>query len=210
MYSVPEQAGAVLDAVAGAVLRVEGRPPVILVDGPSGAGKSSLADLLIRVWPCAGPGRAAPRLIRMDDLYPGWNGLEQGSAALGCELLAPLRESRTGRWRCWDWAAGRPTEWHRLDADAPLVVEGCGTLARANVALADLAIWLVADDPLRKQRALTRDGRAFETHWDQWQRDFDRYAVRERPRTNAGLVLDVTDWPISTERGASPAANVVS
>src|SRR4051794_34095510 len=78
--------------------------PVILIDGPSGAGKSSLADRLLAAWPAEG----RPRLVRMDDLYPGWDGLDAGSAALGRDLLEPLRTSGTGSWERWDWAADRP------------------------------------------------------------------------------------------------------
>ena len=81
-------------AVAGAVdaASAEGRTPIILIDGPSGAGKSSLADRLLAVWPAAG----RPRLVRMDDLYPGWDGLDAGSEAVGRDLLEPLRVSGTG------------------------------------------------------------------------------------------------------------------
>lgn len=178
--------------------------PVVLIDGPSGAGKSSLADLLLADW----PGDLAPRLVRMDDLYPGWGGLDAASEAVGTDLLVPLRASGAGRWRRWDWASDAPAEWHTVDGDAPLIVEGCGTLARANAQLADLALWLDADDALRKERALARDGLSFATHWDQWQHDFERYLARERPREHASLVLDVTDWPLAAARLAARRTNV--
>jgi hypothetical protein len=183
-------------AVRTAVSAAGGRAPVVLVDGPSGAGKSSLADLLMREWPAAG----VPRLVRMDDLYPGWDGLDAGSAALGRELLLPLHRTGTGRWRRWDWVAERPADWVEVSGSEPLIVEGCGTLARANVAAADLALWLDADDTLRKRRALDRDGETFAVNWDRWQAEFDAYLVRERPRESAALLLDVTDWPLGTPR----------
>lgn len=194
------------DAVQRAIRDAAARqaPPVVLIDGPSGAGKSSLADLLVSDW----PGDETPRLVRMDDLYPGWGGLDAGSAAVRHDLLLPLRASGTGRWRAWDWAADAPAGWHTVDGSAPLIVEGCGTLAGGNVPLADLALWLDADDALRKERALARDGLSFATHWDQWQRDFDGYVERERPRDNASLVLDVTDWPLGTARQRALRANV--
>jgi hypothetical protein len=194
------------DAVQRAIRDAAARQaaPVVLIDGPSGAGKSSLADVLVADW----PGDATPRLVRMDDLYPGWGGLDAGSVAVGRDLLRPLRASGAGRWRQWDWTADAPAGWHAVDGRAPLIVEGCGTLAIANVALADLALWLDADDALRKERALARDGLSFATHWDQWQHDFERYVERERPRDNASLVLDVTDWPLDTARQRALRANV--
>lgn len=198
-FSGPEAEAVLWTAVTAAVAQAPGRAPVVLIDGPSGAGKSSLADLLIAEWPFDG----APRLVRMDDLYPGWGGLDAASDALGRELLAPLRVAGHGRWRRWDWAEDRPAEWHAVHGIQPLVVEGCGTLAGANAANADLRLWLDAEDTLRKRRALARDGLAFEAHWDQWQHDFERYLEREHPRDNADLVLDVTEWPLMV-RGSSP------
>lgn len=190
---------------AVAEARTTGHTPVVLIDGPSGAGKSSLADLLVGDWPAEG----SPRLVRMDDVYPGWDGLDAASAAIGRELLEPLRASGAGRWRRWDWAADAPAEWHEVRGDDPLVVEGCGTLAEHNARAADLALWLDAEDALRKSRALARDGLGFELHWDQWQDEFDRFVARERPRSRAGLVLDVTDWPIGAVRAGAFGANVV-
>lgn len=183
-----------LHAVRQAVRRARGRAPLILIDGPSGAGKSRLADALLMRAP-AGAGAPA-RLVRMDDLYPGWHGLDAGSAAVGRTLLRPLRAGATGGWRRWDWGAQRHTAWNVVGGHAPVVVEGCGSMAAANVRLADLTVWLDADEGLRKRRALARDGATFERHWDEWQRQFVRYAARERPRASAGLVLDVSGWSL--------------
>lgn len=177
---------AVVEAADAA--RARSRTPVILIDGPSGAGKSSLADRLLAGWPAAG----RPRLVRMDDLYPGWDGLDAGSAALGRDLLEPLRASGTGHWERWDWAADRPAGRVIVAGPEPLIVEGCGTLSRANAALADLTVWLEADDVLRKQRALARDGETFALEWDRWQAEFDRFVAREHPVAHARLVLDVS------------------
>lgn len=178
-------ATAVSDAVAAAA---DGRTPIILIDGPSGAGKSTLADLLLATWPAAG----RPRLVRMDDLYPGWDGLHAGSEAVGRDLLEPLRASGTGSWERWDWAAGVPAGRVLVAGPDPLVVEGCGTLSRRNAAVADLTVWLQADDTLRKERALARDGETFAAEWDRWQAQFDRFVASERPREHASLVLDVS------------------
>jgi hypothetical protein len=201
----PEQLPALLAAVADAVESAGDAPPVVLIDGPSGAGKSSLADLLVRRWPAAD----RPRLVRMDDLYPGWDGLLAASGALAADLLEPLAATGRGRWRRWDWAKERPAEWHEVSAPGALIVEGCGTLAAANVRRAHLALWLDADDTLRKTRALDRDGAGFASHWDQWQSEFEEYLAREHPRARADLVLDVTDWPIGSPPRRAPGATVV-
>ena len=193
MEGVLEGAAAVQaleEAVAAAVVaaRSAGRTPVILIDGPSGAGKSSLADRLLDRWPAEG----VPRLVRMDDLYPGWDGLDAGSIAVGRDLLGPLRATGRGTWERWDWDQHRPAERHTVTGGEPLVVEGCGTLSRENASLADLTVWLNADDALRKRRALARDGETFAVEWDRWQAQFNRFVKREHPLQLAGLVLDVT------------------
>ncbi|MFF1572839.1 hypothetical protein ACFVWR_08835 [Leifsonia sp. NPDC058292] len=194
--------GAVTQAVSAA--RDSGRHPIVLIDGPSGAGKSSLADLLVSDWPEDVP----PQLVRMDDVYPGWGGLDAASSAIERDLLAPFRAGAAAGWLRWDWTVGAPAEWNAVSRNRPLIVEGCGTLSRENSQLADLALWLDADDRLRKRRALARDGLSFATHWDQWQHDFERYVLREHPRANASLVLDVTTWPLGVRAGVSDSANV--
>ncbi|WP_348787543.1 ATP-binding protein [Leifsonia sp. NPDC080035] len=204
----PESAAAreaLLAAVRTAIAVPDGETPVILIDGPSGAGKSTLADLLVAEW----PGPAAPTLVRMDDLYPGWDGLDAASEAVAAELLEPLARTGEGRWRRWDWADDRPAEWHPVVGPAPVIVEGCGTLSRVGVAHARLAIWADADDALRKSRALARDGETFAVHWEQWQGEFERYVAREHPRDNATLRVDVTAWPLEGPRERHDGTTVV-
>lgn len=161
--------------------------PVVLIDGPSGAGKSRLADAVVVAWRGANV-----ELVRMDDMYPGWEGLAAASAHLREDLLEPLRSAGTGRWRGWDWAASAPAAWHSVAGGHPLVVEGCGCLTRATAPLADLRVWLGADDDVRKRRALERDAGGFDAHWDLWQRQWEQLVSRESPRTLADLVFDGT------------------
>jgi uridine kinase len=177
----PDQAAAlarILRAAAAA-----GRTPVVLIDGPSGAGKSTLADALIAAWPTveATSASALPQLVRLDDVYPGWNGLDAAVAQLTNRVLRPRRDGERAEWQRYDWSAGMPAEWMRVSAGRPLVVEGCGTLAAANAGLSDVRVWLDAEDGVRKDRALARDGASFGAHWDQWQRQWVNYCARETP-----------------------------
>ncbi|HWR85363.1 MAG TPA: ATP-binding protein [Rhodoglobus sp.] len=147
----------------------------ILIDGRSGSGKSELAAALAPLL------RA--QLVRLDDLYPGWDGLDEGSAAVPGLL-------RTGRWRQWDWATDRPGAARTVDLGHPLIVEGVGALTGASRALADAAIWVELDAGTRKARALARDGETYAPHWERWAAQEDVLLRRERPRELADLVVD--------------------
>jgi cytidylate kinase len=150
-----------------------GPRPVVLIDGRSGSGKTTLAA---RLAPALGA-----QLVRLDDLYPGWDGLAAGSEHVRDEVLG------RSRWRAWDWAADRPGEWHELDASAPLVIEGAGALSAANRALATLGIWTELDATTRKERALARDGESYAKHWDRWAAQEEVFAAREHPRSLADV-----------------------
>ena len=93
-------------------------------------------------------------------------------------------------WRRWDWEARRPAEWHPVDPDAPIVIEGCGALSRANRELATFAVWIELDREERYRRAMERDGDVFAPHWDRWAVQEHAFYVRERPDLLADVILD--------------------
>jgi uridine kinase len=159
-------------------------PPRILIDGRSGSGKTEFARTLAAGLPGA-------QLVRLDDLYPGWGGLEGGSIAVHTDVLSHFR------WRRFDWATDSLAEWHELDPALPIVVEGCGALSAANRALATLGLWVELDEATRKRRALLRDGDSYAPHWDDWAAQEDVFIARERPRERADAIVDGVD--VTTE-----------
>jgi gluconate kinase len=150
--------------------------PVVLVDGGSGAGKTSLGR---RLAPALGA-----QLVSLDDIYPGWDGLEAGSAAVVTDVL---RSTDPG-WRGWDWRDERAAGWHPVDPDRPLVIEGCGALSRAAREHATFGVWVELDAAERKRRALERDGAAYAPHWDRWARQEAAFWAREHPWELADLI----------------------
>ena len=158
------------------VARVQGVPrPVVLIDGRSGSGKSTLASRVAA--------RLAAQLVRLDDIYPGWSGLDAASRHVHDFVLDPLAP----RWQRWDWTAQAPAEWHLLDPTLPLVVEGCGALSRANLSRASLGVWLELDEPSRRARALGRDTGDFALHWEHWAAQEAAFIARESPQLLATL-----------------------
>ncbi|MDQ1545335.1 MAG: hypothetical protein QOH69_239 [Actinomycetota bacterium] len=158
------------------VAAVSGIRPVILIDGRSGSGKTELATELVFALDA--------QLVRLDDVYPGWGGLEAGSECVRTDILP------ANRWRRWDWVADAPAEWHELDPSRPLIVEGSGSLSRANRELATFGVWVELDEPTRKARALARDGGTYEAHWADWAAQEQRFVDRERPDLLADYVVD--------------------
>lgn len=193
----------VLDAVRALGRNPVGARAVVLIDGPSGAGKSTLADAVVAAW----PGPVPPTLVRLDDVYPGWGGLDAAIDMVGRHVLRARQDGRPAAWRRYDWATASPAEWHTVDPDRPLLIEGCGALARAHAPLSDVRVWLDADDGIRKQRALARDGGGFEAHWDQWQQDWEAYRARDQPERWAGVRL--TGTPLQSDAPAAAEAKAV-
>ena len=144
-----------------AVLAARGRAraTIVLIDGPSGAGKSTFADRLFAAWP--GP---AARLVRLDQVYPGWHGLDPGAAS------AASRSRRLARARCARPLAtvglvGRGSRRDRADAaGSPAHRRGLrrlrGGCRRAHAAV---RVWVTSPDdaaasscPRSRRRRLRR------------------------------------------------------
>ncbi len=158
------------------------RPDIVLVDGRSGSGKTELARAIVQQKP-------ELQLVRMDDLYPGWSGLQAGSQHVHDFVIADA----VRRWQRWDWADDAPAEWHVLDQNRPILIEGCGALSRANRALAAHAVWVELDEPTRRARVLERDGDSWIERWDDWAAQEQDFIDHENPRDLADTVISGTE-----------------
>jgi uridine kinase len=161
----------------------------VLIDGRSGSGKSTLAEQLRLAWDSSA-------VIRLDDIYPGWDGLAWTVDHIRVALLEPRAACRPGRWRSWDWTSGAPANWNDVEPRQRVIVEGVGALTAANRALADLGVWVDTPDFERKRRALLRDGDTYQPHWDRWAAQEEDFIARYDPRS-------VADW-IMTETPCGP------
>ncbi|BEL03016.1 AAA family ATPase [Actinoplanes sichuanensis] len=176
------------EAAARVVAWAAGRPAragsrrVLAVEGRSGAGKTTLARAVAA--------RLGAPLIHMDDLYAGWDGLQQGVTALHDWVLVPLAEDRPAVWRRWDWAAGAYAEEHPVPDAAWLVVEGVGAGGRVLRPYICGLIWVDSPTVIRKRRALDRDGQTYAPHWARWARHEDAFYAAEQVRENADLIIE--------------------
>ncbi len=160
---------------------------MIAIDGPAGSGKTSLAGQ----WheSLQGPDLTVATL-HLDDLYEGWTGLERGlETRLIDQVLRPLATGQVAHWQRYDWDAGAFAEWVELTPPNILILEGCGSGARAYSAYTSLLVWIEAEQQERIARGIKRDGPGVLPHWLSWMdREAAHFAVN-RTRDRADLHL---------------------
>ena len=158
-----------------------GRTRVVAIDGRSGAGKTSLAARLRAEL-------GAPT-VTLEDLYGGWDGLERGIDLLTAEVLEPLSAGRAARVPRYDWVAATWDAPWVLEPPELLIVEGVGAGARRAAVYESVLVWMEVPAPVRKKRALDRDGETFAPHWDAWAAQEDAMLARERTPERAGVII---------------------
>jgi uridine kinase len=164
-----------------------GRTRVLAVDGPAGSGKTTLADA-IRAELAAR--RSGVVVMHMDDVYAGWTGLDDElSDRIQAQILEPLARSEPARWQRYDWHAERFDGWETFAPPDVLVLEGCGSGARAHAAYTTLLVWTEADRDTRIRRGLERDGEQVLPNWLAWM-DLERaHFAANRTRARADIHL---------------------
>ena len=160
--------------------------PIILIDGRAGAGKSTFAEKLQQQL--FKDGESAPRVIHMDAIFEGWDGLSLGADYLVRFILNPLAKGETASWQDWSWVRNERSTWREFSGGTPLIVEGCGSLTERSKTHANIAIWLEASEETRRKRWIER-----ERHLDKFDfwaaQELDFYA-REKSQYLADLLIN--------------------
>ena len=174
-------------------LQESGKLPIVLIDGRAASGKSQFAKDLAEAF--FQVDRQAARTIHMDDLYPGWNGLAEGSVYLLTNILLPLANSRSANWQVWNWrknhrGAEEPGNGRReFSGGTLLIVEGCGSISRLSYEHSDFQVWIDADDKERKERFSLRDQGKFDEYFGIWSAQEDEYYEKEKSKQLAQLIV---------------------
>ncbi|MHA7208561.1 chorismate-binding protein [Arthrobacter sp. MDT1-65] len=170
-------------------------PLLIAIDGRSGAGKTTLAvelAALLREHHTVG-------LFHLEDIYPGWDGLDAGITRYVEHVLTPLRQGRTARWNAWDWAQGQDGAERTTAAAEIVILEGVGAAAAAARSRLDAVIWVEADAQVRQRTAIERDGDAYAPFWQRWADQEDRWLAADDPGAAADVVVQGHHGPPSPQ-----------
>ena len=137
-------------------------PLIIGIDGRSGSGKTQLADMLNFSFTAE---HFAVRVLNLDSIYPGWDGLEEGTKTWQ-EISRNLHKGKPASYREWDWHADAPGPEHTINPAQEIVIicEGVGAIAGT----CDVRILVKAPNELRYRRAIDRDGETYRPHWERW------------------------------------------
>ena len=160
--------------------------PIILIDGRAGSGKTTLASALQQQL--FKDGDSLPRVIHMDDLYLGWDGLVAGVDYLNRHILKFVAAAKTANWQKFNWQTEQRDQWQEFSGGTPLIVEGVGALNRFASEIAQLRVWLEVPEETRRERWVQRDGHKFDENWAPWAaQELDFYAT-ERSAELADLI----------------------
>ena len=105
------------------------------------------------------------RVLNLDSIYPGWDGLEEGTKTWQ-KISRNLRNGKPASYQEWDWHADAPGPERTIDPaqETVIICEGVGAIAGT----CDVRIVVKAPDELRYRRAIDRDGETYRPHWERW------------------------------------------
>ena len=161
----------------------------VSVDGAAGSGKTTLASRLAERFP-------ELTLVRLDEIYPGWHGMQAGIETARRDIIAPLLAGEHARWPLWDWLADAPGGVNSLPAGASILLEGCGSTAAltaaAEAGAAIFHIWCEAPLGLCEARFLERDGDTARPWLPIWTAQWLAYLEREQPHRKVDAIIDTS------------------
>lgn len=170
----------VADLLLAAPVRC-GTTRLLCIDGPAGSGKTTLAAAVAE--------EVEATVVHMDDLYAGWTGLDAG-VAQASRIVEAIAVRRPVTYAPWNWHRSDRGDAVEVAPRPTLIIEGVGSGAGPVRDRASLVVWMDADEDVRKERALVRDGDSFAPHWAMWADQERTHFLRERTRERADLVLD--------------------
>lgn len=173
-------ASEILDSIVSSTHKIA----LLLIGGCGGSGKSTLAGVVADL--------SRSSVVHLDDFarpnQPGWD-----EGRFNEQVIVPLSASQKANYQRYDWDEDRLAEWHVVEPDGLVVIEGVTALTIETRKLFSLRVWVDAPRSVRLARGVERDGEAMRATWtDVWMREEDEYAWKHRRWLNADFVVDGT------------------
>ncbi|MBA2286421.1 MAG: hypothetical protein H0W02_13140 [Ktedonobacteraceae bacterium] len=175
-------------------------PVLVALDGRSGTGKSTIAQAIAS--------RVEGVIVVGDDFYSGgnddaWSGLSAKQKVdkgidwqrMRAQVLEPLLAKKPASWHALDFKpeigwVGWKDETVELEPAPVILVDGVYSTRPELSDLVDLAILVEADDAVRRQRLVIREGQAFMDRWHRlWDSAEDYYFTSICPRASFDIVV---------------------
>lgn len=162
---------------------------IVSIDGRGGAGKSSLAQAMSNL-------DQTVTIVHIDDFYDPTTTRNEIGAMIDWrrvveQVLAPLRNERSGRYQRFDWDTQCLAEWHDVPVGGIMILDGVYSTRREIVDYLTYRIWLEIPRELGMERGIVRDGWGSRTWWlQQWMPEEDRYIAEQRPSDSADIIID--------------------
>ena len=168
---------------------------LVVVDGPAGAGKTTFASRLATTL-------GDVQVLHMDDFYEGWSGglTPDVWQRVMDQVLEPLSAGRAGCYQHYDWTRGAFADWRAVPLDSFLVIEGVGSAVRQLDQFASLRVWVEADESVRLERGIARDGEAMTAAWLRWMRREAALFAADETRSRADVLVDGSATPGGNDR----------
>lgn len=183
-----DQLRAVIEALAARATLT-----MVAIDGPSGAGKSALARTFQRLFP-------GSQVVDLEHFYSDVgvdppDGLSPEECyerhvdwrALDTQVLRPLRRGEPGRYRPYDWLAGKRLDWVDVRPEGIALVDGVYSMRPELMDAYDLAVYVETPPQRRTARLAKRPDNP--TWVERWRIGFDWYIDHVRVRERADVVV---------------------
>ena len=167
---------------------------LIGIDGGGGAGKSTFAENLRKHLEHA-------FVIHIDDFYKGpWNARLDNKdydinpfvdwERLESEVLKPIQNDDAIQYHVYNWHTHTIGDLVTVPCDAIVIIEGIYATQKNFRGLYDFTIWIQADESLRLDRALRRDGEHMRFLWEEDWLPVERNYIRAlNPALRADMVV---------------------
>lgn len=173
-----------LDEIVARIRERPGGVRLVAVDGPGGSGKSTFASAL------SAAAGGAP-VVHVDDFATAEDAIEWWPRLLE-QVVEPLSQGRPAVYQRYDWLTKCLAEWHTVEPDPIVIIEGVSSARREWLRHLGYVIWIETPRELRLQRGLARDGEGAFSDWKRWMAEEDAHYERDPTRERSDVVVDGT------------------